>query len=62
MRFIAHKLKYEFQYVENEVFYYGDQGEEFYIILEGEVSVLIPNPNRSSPAKIKPIKSDNLQV
>lgn len=33
-----------------DVFKYGYHGDKFYIILEGEVSVLIPNKNKEKPS------------
>lgn len=41
---ILNSLKYEFQPKQRDIFEFGDQGEKFYMILEGEVSVVIPNP------------------
>jgi hypothetical protein len=41
---IANSLTYEFIPKGKEVFEYGSIGEKFFIIIEGEVSVIIPNP------------------
>lgn len=40
---IAETLSYEYMTPQTTVFYQGDQGDKFYIIIEGEVSVKIQN-------------------
>jgi hypothetical protein len=41
---VVNALSYEFQPKHRDVFEYGDAGEKFYLILDGEVTVVIPNP------------------
>lgn len=41
---IAQGLNYEYIQRGQDVFEYGSIGEKFYMIMEGEVSVMIPNP------------------
>lgn len=41
---IISSMNYEFCPAGHDVFEYGSYGEKFYIILQGEVKVIIPNP------------------
>ena len=41
---IISSMNYEFCKAGSEVFEYGSYGDKFYIILQGEVKVIIPNP------------------
>ena len=40
---VAETLQYEFQSKDHEVFKQGDEGDKFYIIIDGEVSIKIYN-------------------
>jgi len=39
---ICKRLKHQHFSTNDEVFHYGDYGDKFYIVLVGEVSVLVP--------------------
>jgi CRP-like cAMP-binding protein len=40
---VAETLSYEFQHKDHTVFRQGDEGDKFYIIIDGEVSIKIFN-------------------
>lgn len=42
---IVQRLTYEYFPRGKEVFEYGSIGEKFYIIIDGEVSIMVPNPD-----------------
>ena len=42
MSIIARQLKFEFYNKDEIVFNVGDKGDKFYIIMQGEASVLVP--------------------
>ena len=44
MNEIASCMTYEFKPANHTIFDFGSIGDKFYIILEGMVSVLLPNP------------------
>jgi hypothetical protein len=55
---IAYRLKHDFIPANQNVFSYGKQkllrvlgtlGDKFYVVLKGEVEVLIPNPKAGQP-------------
>jgi len=54
---IAETLQYEFFFKDQMVFKQGEQGEKFYIIIDGEVSVKIFN--KAYDAKKKEIAAIN---
>jgi len=41
-RFIAEHIKFEFFEEGENVINYGDRGDKFFILIKGEVSILIP--------------------
>ena len=50
---VAQKLNYQNSKAKNYLFKYGEEGEDFYIIIEGEVSVWVPVPPEQM---IKPLE------
>lgn len=55
------KLRYEYGKKNRKIFNYGDMGRKFYIILNGEVSVLVPQNNDSNKSshREKDAKEEN---
>ena len=53
-------MRYHFCHAGETVFRYGDTGNNFYVILKGKVSVLVPK-KKNQRTKSKTIKDADLQ-
>lgn len=55
------KLRYEYGKKDKKIFNYGDMGRKFYIILNGEVSVLVP-PNEKTESQEKEDSNEDERI
>lgn len=54
IKIICEQMQFKLHHRDDVVFYYGDKGALFYVILQGDVDVLIPSENKiQMPSQVK---------